>query len=65
MRFARGDVRTISFHPKSIADLRSGAKRDAAAEEPKDQLSRDFWVVRFRLLQQYLPRGDIECLHLK
>jgi hypothetical protein len=24
MRFARGDVRTVSFHPKSITDLRGG-----------------------------------------
>jgi hypothetical protein len=45
MRLARGDV-NISFHPKSITDLRSSVvvalKSDAAAEKSKDQLSRDF-----------------------
>ena len=35
MRFARGDARgTISFHLKSITNLRSGLECDAAAEKP-------------------------------
>jgi hypothetical protein len=42
MHFARGEVRTISFHPKSITDLRSGVEKRRNSREVKDQLSRDF-----------------------
>src|SRR5258705_265313 len=41
MRFTRGDV-TISFHPNRSRISVVALKSDAAAEMPKDQLSRDF-----------------------
>ena len=37
----------LSFHPKSITDLRSGVVKQRSSEKSKNQLSRDFRVVRF------------------
>src|SRR6266404_2951127 len=70
MRFARGDVKgTISFHPKSITDLRSGAKeRCSRREAQRSTFARFFGLFDFRLLQQYrhktdmpLPKPDVRC----
>src|SRR5258707_6930299 len=59
MRFARGDVRDISFHPKSITDLRSGVeKRRSSREVQRSIFTRFLGLSDFRLLQHYLPIPD-------
>jgi hypothetical protein len=37
---------------------------DAAAEKPRDRLSREFWLFDFRLLQQYRPLADVRRTRL-
>src|SRR5882757_2900834 len=69
MRFTRGDV-----HPKSIMDLRSGAKeRRSRREAQRSTFARFFGLFDFRLLQQYLPLPDsctaaninnVQCIHV-
>jgi hypothetical protein len=60
MRFTSGDVRTISFHPKSIRDLRSGVeKQHSGGEVQRPTFARFSGSLGFRLLQQYLPKADI------
>jgi hypothetical protein len=60
MRFTRGDVRTISFHPKSITDLRNGAKeRCSRREAQRSTFARFLGLFDFRLLQQYRHKADI------
>src|SRR6266404_3086967 len=59
MRFTRGDV-----HPKSITDLRSGAKeRRSRREAQRSTFARLFGLFDFRLLQQYLPSAAIREPH--
>src|SRR5258707_4139564 len=51
---------TISFHPKSITDLRSGAKeRCSRREAQRSTFARFFGLFDFRLLQQYLPQAAV------
>ena len=46
----------MSFHPKSITDLRSGVgKRRSGQRSPMTTLARFFGPLDFRLLQQYPP----------
>jgi hypothetical protein len=60
MRFTRGDVRAISFHPKSITDLRSGVeKRRSDREIQRSTFARFSWSPDFRLLQQYRPKTEV------
>src|SRR5438552_19201594 len=50
----------MSFHPKSITDLRSGAgKRRSGQRSPMTTLARFFEPPDFRLLQQYRHLTDI------
>ncbi len=50
----------ISFHPKSITDLRSGVeKRRSGREVQRSTFARFSGSLDFRLLQQYLPGTDL------
>jgi hypothetical protein len=58
MRFTSGDV--ISFHPKSITDLRSGAEnRRSGKEVRRSAFARFLALFDFRLLQQYRHFSDM------
>ena len=37
----------MSFHSKSITDLRIGVEKRPSGRKAKDQFWRDFWVARF------------------
>src|SRR5215216_983176 len=51
---------TISFHPKSSRDLRSGVEKQHSGGEVQRSTFAGFsGSLDFRLLQQYLPRTDI------
>src|ERR1700682_5427340 len=57
--YARRREGTISFHSKSITDLRSGIeKRRSSREVQRSTFARFLGLFDFRLLQQYLPKGD-------
>jgi hypothetical protein len=50
----------MSFHPKSITDLRNGLeKRRSSREVQKSTFARFLGLFDFRLLQQYRPEADI------
>jgi len=60
MHLTRGDVRdrTISFHSKSITDLRCGVeKRRSGREVQRSTFARFLGLSNFRLLQQYRPEA--------
>ncbi len=51
---------TISLHPKSITDLRSGVeKRRSSREVQRSTFARFLGLFDFRLLQQYRHLADI------
>src|SRR6266480_4172331 len=51
---------TISFHPKSTTDLRSGVeKQHSGGEVQRSTFARFSGSLDFRLLQQYPPKADI------
>src|SRR5260370_561158 len=57
--YARRREGTISLHPKSITDLRSGVeKRRSSREVQRSTFARFLGLFDFRLLQQYLPCVD-------
>jgi hypothetical protein len=59
VRFASGDLGAISFHPKSITDLASGAeKRRNSRKIRRSTFARFLGLFDFRLLQQYPPIPD-------
>src|SRR5258707_3520379 len=62
--YARRREGTISFHPKSITDLRSGVeKRRSGREVQRSTFARFSASLDFRLLQQYLHFSDsARCL---
>lgn len=63
MRFTRGDVRDISFHPESIMDLRSSAeKRRSSREAQRSTLARFLGSFDFRLFQQYRSKAALKVL---
>ena len=60
---ARRREGTMSFHPKSITDLRSSVgKRRSGQRSPMTTLASFFGPLDFRLLQQYLPGADVARL---
>jgi hypothetical protein len=60
MRLARGDVRDHIVSPKIDHGPRSGVeKRRGSREVQRPTFARFLGLFDFRLLQQYLPIGDI------